>query len=65
MTGGLFKWAGGGAIGAVVAGTVETSAPGTAAIAGGASAINEIVSFLISNAPVLLLFATAVGSELS
>ena len=65
MTGGLLRWAGGGAIGAIVGGAVATSAPGTAAIAGGASAINEIISFLTSNAPVLLLFAAAAGSVLS
>lgn len=61
MTGGLLKWAGG----AIVAGAVATSAPGTAVIAGGASAITEIVSFLTSNAQLLLLFAAAAGSELS
>ena len=61
MTAGLLKWAGG----AIVAGAVATSVPGTAAIAGGASAINEMVSFLISNASVLHLFAAAAGSELS
>ena len=61
MTGGLLKWAGG----AIVAGAVATSAPGTAAIAGGASAINEIVSFLTSNVQLLLMFAAAAGSELS
>ena len=65
MTRGLLKWAGGGAISAIVVGAVATSAPGTAAIAGGASAINEMASFLISNAPLLLLFAAAAGSDLS
>ena len=65
MTGGLLKWAGGGAISAIVAGAVATSAPGTAAVAGGASAINEIVSFMTSNAPLLLMFAAAAGSDLS
>ena len=61
MTGGLLKWAGG----AIVAGAVATSGPGTAAIAGGAGAINEIAAFLTSNAQLLLLFAAAAGSELS
>ena len=48
-----------------MAGAVATSAPGTAAIAGGAGAINEIASFLTSNAQLILLFAAAAGSELS
>ncbi len=61
MTGGLLKWVGG----AIVAGAVATSGPGTAAIAGGAGAINEIAAFLTSNAQLLLLFAAAAGSELS
>ena len=61
MTGGLLKWAGG----AVVAGAVATSGPGSAAIAGGAGAINEIAAFLTSNAHLLLLLAAAAGSELS
>ncbi|MDD9990834.1 MAG: hypothetical protein OXP75_03455, partial [Rhodospirillales bacterium] len=61
MTGGLLKWAGG----AIVAGVVATSGPGSAAIAGGAGAINEIAAFLTSNAQILLLFAAAAGSELS
>lgn len=49
----------------IVAGAVATSAPGTTAISGGASGINEIVSFLTSNAQLLLMFAAAPGSELS
>lgn len=65
MTGGLLKWAGGAAIGAIVTGAVVTSAPGTAATAGGASGINEIASFLTSNAQLLILFAAAAGSDLS
>ena len=58
MTGGLLKWAGG----AIVAGAVATSGPGTAAIAGGAGAINEIAAFLTSNAQ-LLLFVRGSGGK--
>ena len=65
MTGELLKWAGGAAIGAIVTGAVVTSAPGIAATAGGASAIDEIASFLASNAQLLILFAAAAGSDLS
>ena len=61
MMGGLLKWA----VAPIVTSAVATSAPGTAAIAGGASAITEIVFFLTSNAQLLVMFAAAAGSELS
>ena len=65
MTAVLLKWTSGVALGAVVGGSVATSVPGTTMIAGGASAISEIASFLASSAPSLLMFAVAAGSNLS
>lgn len=65
MTGGLLKLVGAAGAGAIVGNAVAASALGTAAIAGGSGAINEIAAFLISNAQLLLLFVAAAGSELS
>ena len=61
MTGGLPKWVGVVGASAIVGGVVTASAPGAAAIAGGASAITAIVAFLTTNAPLLLMFAVAAG----
>lgn len=56
---------GGIAVGAIIGGAIAASAPGFATIAAGAAAINGLVSFLTANAPLLLLFAAAAGSDLS
>ena len=56
---------GGIAVGAIIGGAIAASAPGVAAIAAGAGAINGLVSFLTANAPLLLLLAAAAGSDLS
>lgn len=53
------------AVSALVAGAFATSAPGMAAIAAGAGAINGLVSFMTANAPLLPMFAAAAGSDLS
>ena len=52
-----------GAVGAILMGVVATSAAGAAAIAGEASVIDGIVTFLPASAP--LTFAAAAGSDLS
>ena len=65
MTAKLLKWVTFAGVGAIVGGAVVASAPGAAAIAGGASAINGIVSFLTLNAPLLYKFAVAAGIALS
>ena len=65
MMGGLLKWVGVVGASAIVGGATTASAPGIAAIAGGASAITAIVSFLTTNAPLLLMFAVAAGIALS
>jgi len=56
---------GGIAVGAITGGAIVASAPGVAAIASGATAINGLVSFMTANAPLLLMFAAAAGSDLS
>ncbi|OZB18871.1 MAG: hypothetical protein B7X53_02025 [Hyphomonas sp. 34-62-18] len=56
---------GGIAVGAIIGGAIAASAPGVVAIAAGAGAINGLVSFLTANAPLLLLFAAAAGSDVS
>ena len=65
MTAGLLKWVGVVGASAIVGGAVTASAPGIAAIAGGAGAIAAIVLFLTTNAPLLLMFALAAGTALS
>lgn len=65
MTGGLLKWDGVVGASTIVGGAIATSAPGVAALAGGASAITAIVSFLTTNAALLLMLALAAGAALS
>ena len=65
ITGRLLTWGAAAGIGAIVGAAVTASAPGAVAITGGASAINAIASFLISNAPVLLMLAAVAGVNLS
>ena len=61
---GLLKKIGGVGAGAILGGAIATSAPGVAAIAGGASVIDAVVSFLSSNVSLLLMFAAAAASAL-
>ena len=65
VTAALLKWTGSVALVALVSGSVATSVPGITMIAGGASAISEIGSFLVSSAPSLIMFAAAAGIGLS
>lgn len=65
MTGGLLKWVGVVGASTIVGGAIATSAPGVAATSGGASAITAIVSFLTTNAPLLLMLSIAAGIALA
>lgn len=56
---------GGIAVGAILGGAIAASAPGMAAVAGGAIAINGLMSFMTASAPLMLMLAAAAGSDLS